>query len=135
MISDCTCGHCRQPSCSLLRCIATTLISTVEQLCLHLRTVHLEHDQLKGATNVPASAMCTIWQHLKQFSSMALPVMQMARNASAQRAQSQTPPPSHLPANPQQGLASPAHLPRPRTPKAAAPPLGHESSGKCMHAL
>ena len=61
--------------------------------------------------------------------------MQMARNASAQRAQSQTPPPSQPPANPQQGLASPAHLPRPSTPKAVGPPLGHEAPGKWVHAL
>ena len=41
--------------------------------------------------------------------------MQMARKASAQRAQSQPP-------QPLQGMASPSHPPRPATPKASAPP-------------
>lgn len=50
--------------------------------------------------------------------------VQVARTASAQRAQSQTPPPS-------QGLASPSPLSRPATPKALAPPsTGGDAAGE-----
>lgn len=57
--------------------------------------------------------------------------MQMARTASAQRAQSQTPPPSHGTAPPPHGLPSAVNLPRPNTPKAPAPTSGPEAAGEC----